>query len=44
MTTDAELVARCRDADPDAWRELVERYARYVYAITQAFRAEKLEA
>jgi RNA polymerase sigma factor (sigma-70 family) len=38
MQTDAELVGRCRKGDPDAWRELVERYARYVYAITQAFR------
>jgi RNA polymerase sigma-70 factor, ECF subfamily len=36
--TDAQLVARCRAGDPDAWRELVERYSRYVYAITQAFR------
>jgi RNA polymerase sigma-70 factor (ECF subfamily) len=31
--TDAELVARCRTGDADAWAELVERYARYVYAI-----------
>ena len=31
--TDAELVQRCRSGDPDAWDELVERYARYVYAI-----------
>jgi RNA polymerase sigma factor (sigma-70 family) len=38
VETDAQLVARCREGDPDAWRELVERYARYVYAITQAFR------
>jgi RNA polymerase sigma factor (sigma-70 family) len=36
--SDAELVARCRAGDHDAWRELVERYSRYVYAITQAFR------
>jgi RNA polymerase sigma factor (sigma-70 family) len=36
---DAHLVARCRDGDQDAWRELVERFSRYVYAITvQAFR------
>jgi RNA polymerase sigma-70 factor (ECF subfamily) len=36
---DAQLVARCRSGDQDAWRELVERYSRYVYAIaTQAFR------
>ena len=38
VVTDSELVARCRAGDPDAWRELVERYSRYVYAITQAFR------
>jgi len=31
--TDAELVSRCRGGDADAWAELVERYARYVYAI-----------
>jgi RNA polymerase sigma factor (sigma-70 family) len=37
--SDAELVARCRTGDPDAWRELVERFSRYVFAIcTQAFR------
>jgi len=38
MLTDAELLARCRAGDHAAWRELVERYSRYVYAITQAFR------
>jgi RNA polymerase sigma-70 factor (ECF subfamily) len=31
---DADLVARCRDGDPEAWRTLVERFSRYVYAIT----------
>jgi RNA polymerase sigma factor (sigma-70 family) len=36
---DAQLVARCRAGDQDAWRALVERFSRYVYAITtQAFR------
>lgn len=30
---DAELVARCRGGDADAWRALVERYGRYVHAI-----------
>ena len=37
--TDAELVSRCRAGDADAWAELVERYARYVYAIaTRVYR------
>jgi RNA polymerase sigma factor (sigma-70 family) len=37
--TDAQLVARCRSGDQDAWQELVERFSRYVYAITvQAFK------
>jgi RNA polymerase sigma factor (sigma-70 family) len=37
--TDAVLVARCRDGDGEAWRELVERFSRYVYAIAvQGFR------
>jgi RNA polymerase sigma factor (sigma-70 family) len=36
---DAQLVARCRAGDEDAWRELVARFSRYVFAIcTQAFR------
>jgi RNA polymerase sigma factor (sigma-70 family) len=38
-STDAELVARCRAGDQAAWNELVERFSRYVYAISvQAFR------
>jgi RNA polymerase sigma-70 factor, ECF subfamily len=35
--SDADLVARCRAGDPAAWRELVERYSRYVYAIARSF-------
>jgi RNA polymerase sigma factor (sigma-70 family) len=36
---DAQLVARCRDGDENAWRELVSRFSRYVFAIcSQAFR------
>src|SRR5947208_201510 len=31
--TDAKLVARCRTGDDAAWSELVNRFARYVYAI-----------
>jgi RNA polymerase sigma-70 factor (ECF subfamily) len=43
--SDAELVARCRAGDPEAWRVLVERFSRYVYAIaTQAFRLREHDA
>ena len=43
--TDAELVARCRAGDDDAWRELVERFSRYVYAIAvQAYRLRDSDA
>src|SRR3954451_13893465 len=31
---DADLVARCRNGDQEAWNELVNRFSRYVYAIT----------
>jgi RNA polymerase sigma-70 factor (ECF subfamily) len=31
--TDAQLVARCRAGEADAWNEFVERFSRYVYAI-----------
>jgi len=33
--SDSQLVARCRDGDAEAWNEVVERFSRYVYAITQ---------
>jgi RNA polymerase sigma factor (sigma-70 family) len=43
--TDAELVARCRRGDPDAWNQLVERFSRYVHAIcVQAFRLGRDDA
>jgi RNA polymerase sigma-70 factor (ECF subfamily) len=43
--TDAQLVAGCRDGDDDCWRALVDRYSRYVYAITvQAFRLSEPDA
>jgi RNA polymerase sigma-70 factor (ECF subfamily) len=43
--TDAQLVARCRNGDDDAWRELVDRFSRYVYAIAvQAFRLPEADA
>ncbi len=45
VETDAQLVARCRAGDDDAWRELVERFSRYVYAIAvQAFRLPMADA
>jgi RNA polymerase sigma factor (sigma-70 family) len=43
--TDAELVALCRAGDEDAWRTLVERFSRYVYAIAvQAYRLREADA
>ena len=39
VSTDAQLVSRCRGGDEAAWNELVERFSRYVYAIAvHAFR------
>jgi len=41
----AQLVARCREGDEDAWAALVERFSRYVYAIaTQGFRLPQHDA
>jgi RNA polymerase sigma factor (sigma-70 family) len=43
--TDAQLVARCRDGDHEAWRTLVDRFSRYVYAIAvQAFKLPEHDA
>ena len=43
--SDSELVSRCRAGDQQAWAELVERFSRYVYAIsTQAFRLSDADA
>jgi len=45
MLSDSELVARCRSGDQQAWSELVERFSRYVYAISvQAFRLSDADA
>jgi RNA polymerase sigma factor (sigma-70 family) len=45
VESDAQLVARCRAGDDKAWRELVERFSRYVYAIsTQAFRLPQADS
>jgi RNA polymerase sigma-70 factor (ECF subfamily) len=43
--SDSELVARCRSGDQQAWAELVDRFSRYVYAISvQAFRLPEADA
>jgi RNA polymerase sigma-70 factor (ECF subfamily) len=43
--SDAQLVQRCRDGDPQAWNELVERFSRYVFAIcVQGFRLSPADA
>ena len=43
--SDGELVARCRAGDQQAWADLVERFSRYVYAISvQAFRLPEADA
>jgi RNA polymerase sigma factor (sigma-70 family) len=43
--TDAQLVQRCRQGDPEAWTELVDRFSRYVYAIcVQGFRLREPDA
>jgi RNA polymerase sigma-70 factor, ECF subfamily len=45
QTASADLVARCRHGDPEAWAELVERFSRYVYAIAlQGFRMREHDA
>jgi RNA polymerase sigma factor (sigma-70 family) len=43
--TDAQLVARCRAGEEEAWNELVNRFSRYVYGIAvQAFRLPEHDA
>ena len=46
MTTDEEkaLVARCRDGNDDAWRELVDRFGPKVYAISYHFTLKREDA
>jgi RNA polymerase sigma-70 factor (ECF subfamily) len=42
---DSELLTRCRAGDEQAWRDLVEHYSRYVYAISvQGFRLAQHDA
>jgi RNA polymerase sigma factor (sigma-70 family) len=45
VLSDRELVARCRAGDQQAWAELVDRFSRYVYAISvQGFRLPDADA
>jgi RNA polymerase sigma factor (sigma-70 family) len=45
VLSDAQLVSRCREGDDDAWRELVERFSRYVFAIaTRAYGLRERDA
>jgi RNA polymerase sigma factor (sigma-70 family) len=45
LVADADLVARCRRGDQEAWNELVNRFSRYVYAITtRIYRLESHDA
>jgi RNA polymerase sigma factor (sigma-70 family) len=45
VLSDAQLVARCRAGDQAAWNELVERFSRYVFAISvQGFRLSEHDA
>ena len=45
LVADADLVARCRRGDQEAWNELVNRFSRYVYAITtRIYRLEQHDA
>jgi RNA polymerase sigma factor (sigma-70 family) len=45
MLADADLVARCREGDQQAWNELVTRFSRYVYAITsRVYRLDQHDA
>jgi RNA polymerase sigma factor (sigma-70 family) len=42
--SDAEVVRACRAGEDAAWRELVERFSRYVFAITRAHRLDESDA
>ncbi len=43
--SDADLVVRCRAGEQDAWSQLVDRYARYVYAIAaRVYRLDPVDA
>ncbi len=43
--SDAQLVARCRAGEAEAWNEFVERFSRYVYAVCiRGFRLARPDA
>jgi len=42
--SDSEVVRACRAGEDAAWRELVERFSRYVFAITRAHRLDEADA
>lgn len=43
--SDTQLVFRCRNGDDSAWMAIVDRYSRYVYAITtRAYRLAESDA
>ena len=45
LLADADVVARCREGDQQAWNELVSRFSRYVYAIaSRVYRLDKHDA
>jgi RNA polymerase sigma factor (sigma-70 family) len=45
LVADADLVARCRRGDQEAWNELVSRFSRYVFAIaTRVYRLPSHDA
>jgi RNA polymerase sigma-70 factor (ECF subfamily) len=43
-TEEQDLVARCRQGDDDAWRELVDRFGQKVYAIAYHFTLRREDA
>jgi RNA polymerase sigma-70 factor (ECF subfamily) len=43
-TDEKDLVARCREGNDDAWRELVDRFGKKVYAIAYHFTLKREDA
>lgn len=43
-TDEKDLVARCREGNDDAWRELVDRFGQKVYAIAYHFTLKREDA